>query len=278
MGCDESVGEMVARAILTLFGMDWVGMPGAPSKDAPQQGKQKQSSTKSPVKNRAGGRPTGRGGSPAAVPERALNAGPATQRPAVNRAVEENVNDRVEAWRTSGNTVAIGNLGEQVAMRALARVGYEVLASQSDLKGALPDIVGKLTRMNPEDFVAVTPDNRFTTVNVKATASETTSKITPAGDLSTPSMSKGQNLEQYYSTRAEFLSPLDEGKAFGQVMKVDLVNKQAQIFEISDEGRLSAVGKPINVLADIAAVCALYRDTMPAPGGPNLATGDAGGS
>jgi hypothetical protein len=174
--------------------------------------------------------------------------------------------------------VAIGNLGEQVAMRALARMDYTVLVSQSDLKAAAPGIVGKFTRMNPEDLVAVDPDNRFTTINVKASAAEKTSTTTPAGNLSAPPMGKGQNLEQYYSTRAELLSPLDGGKAFGQVMKVDLVNKKAQIFEILDDGRLGAIGKPIDVLADIVAVCLQHKDTMPAPTGPNVAVGKISGS
>ncbi len=276
MGCDESVGELVARAILTLFGMDWVGTPQTASQDAAPPGKQP--AVKSPMKDRTGGRSPGRAGSATTAGQPSLKSGPAPKRAAVSLATETAINDRIEAWRIARNTVAIGNLGEQVAMRALARSGYEVLVSQDDLKGAVPGIVGKPTRMNPEDFVAVTPDNRFTSLNVKATASESTSTITPSGDLSTPSMSKGQNLEQYYSTRAEFLSPLEGGKAFGQVMKVDLINKQAQVFEISETGRLSAVGKPIDVLADIAAVCALYRDTMAAPVGPNVATGVVGES
>lgn len=202
--------------------------------------------------------------------QRVAKSPPQSLRPAVTRATAAAIDARIDAWRSARNTTAIGNLGEQVAMRALERLGYEVMATQADLKGAVPAIVGKVTRMNPEDLIAVTQDDRFTTVNVKATASETTSRVTAGGDLSTPAMSKGQNLEQYYSTRAELLSPLDDdGKAFGQVMKVDLVNKLAQVFEIDPDGHLSPVDKPVDVLADIVAVCLQFPGTVDAPVGPN---------
>jgi hypothetical protein len=263
MGCDEPVGSLVARAILTLVGMDWVA------------------ATPSQTQQRSGGR----GHSPnvksptvsASEARRLTKAAPAPQGRTVTRATEAAVDARVEAWRQASNNVAIGNLGEQVAMRVLTRMGYEVLATQFDLKGAVPDIVGRVTRMNPEDFIVVDPNNRYTTVNAKATASESTARMTTTGDLSTPQMRKGQNLEQYYSTRSELLSPLDGGKSFGQVMKVDLVHKLAQVFEIDPNGQLSPMGKPVDVLADIVAVCDQNPAAMPAPTGPNVAPQPATG-
>lgn len=256
MGCDEPVGSLVARALLTLVGMDWVV---ATSSETRPSGGRGASNAKSSTLS-------------AAEAQRLTKAAPAPRGRAVTRGTEAAIDARVASWRQASNNVAIGNLGEQVAMRALARMGYEVLATQGDLKGAVPDIVGKPTRMNPEDLVAVDPNNRYTTVNVKATASESAARTTTAGDLSTPRMSKGQNLEQYYSTRSELLSPLDGGKSFGQVMKVDLVHKSAQVFEIDPNGHLSPVGKPVDVLADIVAVCLQNPDTMPAPTGPNVAS------
>jgi hypothetical protein len=200
---------------------------------------------------------------------------PASLRPAVTSATEAAVDARVAAWRLAGNNTAVGNLGEQVAMRVLRRIGYDVLVTQGDLSGAVPSIVDRVTRMNPEDIVAESPDNRLTTVNVKATASESKSRLTADGDLATPQMSKGQNLEEYYSTRAGLLSPLDEGKSFGQVMKVDLVRKLAQVFEIDASGILHPVGKPVDVLADIVAVCLQNPEAMPAPVGPNVSQQNA---
>ena len=54
-------------------------------------------------------------------------------------------------------------------------------------------------------------------------------------------------------------------------MKVDLVHKAAHVFEIDTDGHLSPVGEPVNVLADIVAVCLQNPDKMPAPTGPNVA-------
>jgi hypothetical protein len=274
MGCDEPVGSLVVRAILAAIGLDWVGSPATPGTARASSGHQSAATSKAASRRpKSGRRATSEPARAAESPDWArqtVKAPPPSLRPAVTQATEAAVDQRVEAWRAAGNNTAIGNLGEQVALRVLGRLGYDVLAAQDDLKGAVSDIVGKVTRMNPEDFVAVAPDNRYTTINVKATASESTSLRTATGDLSTPRMSKGQNLEHYYSTRAGLLSPLDDGASFGQVMKVDLVHKTAQLFEIDEAGKLSASGKPIGVLEDVVAVCLQNPDTMPAPVGPNV--------
>ena len=77
---------------------------------------------------------------------------------------EDVVNARIADWRKHGNHVAVGNLGEQVALAVLVQLKYEVLATQDDLKGGVAEIVGRATRMNPEDFMCITPDGRLVTV------------------------------------------------------------------------------------------------------------------
>lgn len=254
MGCDESVSDAVVIALLTLVGMDWIA--GAPSQAE---------------HDRRGASPDAKSAVSAAEAQRLVDAGPAPRGQAVARETEAAVDARWKSWRRDANYVAIGNLGEQVALRALTRMGYEVLVTQDDLKGAVSDIVGRVTRMNPEDLIAVDPNGRYVTVNVKTTASESTSGMTPTGDLSKPRMSKGQNLEQYYSTRAELLSSLEGGTAFGQVVKVDLVHKLAQVFDVEGNGQLSRVGNPVRVLEDIVLVCDQNPDVMPPPTGPSIA-------
>ena len=278
MGCDEPVGSLVARAILTMIELGWIGgsaLPEAQSLGAGSRSGKSSGSTAAKESAKAASKPPKTSTTASTSLQRLSNA-PPPLRPAVTLATEMKIDERVAAWRQARNYVAIGNLGEQVAIRALARARYDILATQGDLQAAVADIVGTITRMNPEDLIAVTPDNRYTTINVKATASESTSGSTAAGNLATPRMSKGQNLEQYYSTRAGLLSPLEDGKSFGQVMKVDLIHKQAQIFDIGTDGRLSPAGKPVDVLADIVAVCLQHPESMPAPSGPNVRSAEDG--
>lgn len=273
MGCDESVDSLVARAILTLVDMGWVGDPLPADAFRPQGGERKASSSGPRSKARTNASSAREGKvRPVEVPQQASSAPPPSLRPAIAQAIEAKIDARIDAWYRSRNMTAIGNLGEHVALRVLARPDsdYEVIATQADLKGVVA------TRMNPEDLVAFTHDNRFTTINVKATGSPLQSQLTARGDLSTPDMGKGQNLVQYYSKRAEFLSPLDGGQAFGHVLKVDLIRKQAQMFEIDAEGRLSRVGPVIDVLDDVVAVHRENPTEMKAPAGPNASPSKGG--
>lgn len=178
------------------------------------------------------------------------------------------IDSQVSVWQAANNTTAMGNLGEQVAVRVLERMGYQILATQADLQGGVPTIVGAPTQMNPEDLLVVTPDGRYSTVNVKTSTTEKTSAIRNDGNLKAPAMSKGQATTEYHTERAGLLSPL-EGEAFGMVLKVDLVHKTAQILEIH-EGRQRHVDKPMNVLDDLGAVISEFpAGDVPAPSGPN---------
>jgi hypothetical protein len=179
------------------------------------------------------------------------------------------IDARVEAWRAAGNKTAAGNLGEQVAMRTLEKLGYQVLVTQRDLQGAVPLILDKPTRINPEDFIVITPEGEYSSVNAKASMTERTSQILASGDFKAPRMGKSQNSEQYYAMRVGLLSPLDGGQPFGKVIKVDLIHKQAQVFDIGDDRRLTPVGEPVDVLSDIAAVCLQWPEgNIPPPIGP----------
>lgn len=172
---------------------------------------------------------------------------------------------RIEDWRAR-NMVAIGNLGEQVAIRVLGRWGYHVLATQDDLRGGVKNILEMPTRMNPEDFVCVTPDGRMVTVNSKATVSPRASGVDRDGNLLRPRIAKGQNAVEYTTVRGGLPSPVD-GEVDGQVLKVDLVLMRAQLFEFDDDGRLQAGGPVEDIADDVEAV--LRRYPAGAPPGPS---------
>lgn len=172
--------------------------------------------------------------------------------------------NRIEDWRRARNMVAIGNLGEQVAIRVLDRWGYQVLATQEDLRGGVENILEIPTRMNPEDFVCVTPDGRMVTVNSKATVSPGASGTDRDGNLVRPRIAKGQSTIEYTTARGGLPSPVD-GEVDGQVLKVDLVLMRAQLFEFDDAGRLRARGPVEDVAADVQAVLQRYPDG-PLPG------------
>ncbi len=129
--------------------------------------------------------------------------------------------NRIEDWRRAHNMVAIGNLGEQVAMRVLIRWGYHVLATQEDLRGGVENILEMPTRMNPEDFVCVTPEGRMVTANSKATVSPRASGTDRDGNLVRPRIAKGQNAVEYTTVRGGLPSPIDS-EVDGQVLKVAL--------------------------------------------------------
>lgn len=241
LGCDETADGMVADALKANAGLSWIDSSTQGSEPAGQAG-------------RNGTRNTTRQGLSAL--------------PGVRAGIANAIDAQVSAWRADNNTTAMGNLGEQVAVRVLERMGYQVLATQADLQGGVPTIVGSPTRMNPEDLLVVTPDGRYSTVNVKTSTTEKTSSIRRDGNLKAPAMSEGQAKTEYHTKRADLLSPID-GDAFGMVLKVDLVHKQAQVLEIND-GRQRHSGEPMNVLEDLAAVVSQFpAGDVPPPSGPN---------
>ena len=160
--------------------------------------------------------------------------------------------------------LSIGNLGEHVTQRVLQRLGYEVLANQDELRGG--------RRENPEDFVAVSPDGRYVTVNSKAAVSPRSTRVRDDGNLVPAKMAKGQERVEYYSARAGFLSPID-GHAFGQVMKVDLLNRVAQLFDLDENGAQTPVGEPMSIQEDVSLICARYpHGNIPPPNSPGSAS------
>lgn len=170
--------------------------------------------------------------------------------------------ERIEGWRRDHNMVAIGNLGEWVALRLLHRWGYQILATQEDLRGGVENILEIPTRMNPEDFVCVTPDGRFVTVNSKATVSARTSGFGRDGNLRRPRIGKAQSALDYTTVRGGLQSPVD-GEVDGQVLKVDLVVMSAQLFEFDDGRRAHACGAVENIADDVAAALAQFPDGSP---------------
>ena len=170
--------------------------------------------------------------------------------------------NRIEDWRRARNMVAIGNLGEQVAIRVLSRWGYHVLATQEDLRGGVENILEMPTRMNPEDFVCVTPEGRMVTVNSKATVSPRASGTDRDGNLLPPRITKGKNAVEYTTVRGGLPSPVD-GEVDGQVLKVDLVLMRAQLFAFDDAGRLYADGPVEDIADDVQTVLRRYPDGPP---------------
>ncbi|KQY06809.1 hypothetical protein ASD37_11690 [Mycobacterium sp. Root135] len=166
---------------------------------------------------------------------------------------------RLKRWRLSRNYVAIGNLGEHVTGRLLVALGYQLLGAQDDFLGMVPAVLGFPSTAKPEDFVAADPDGRLLTVNSKASVSPRSCTVTTTGDLSRPHIARGQRAVDYTTLRASLISPLD-GDAYSQVMKVDLVNMKAQVFDVGDAGQLQPVGPPHDIGDSVAAVLACWRD------------------
>src|SRR4051812_4317181 len=90
---------------------------------------------------------------------------------------------RIDAWFAARDFVAIGNLGEQVAVRVLIESDYQVLATQDDLTGGVANILERPANENPEDFIVIDPEGRLLTVNSKATVSIRGCRMTPEGNL-----------------------------------------------------------------------------------------------
>lgn len=172
--------------------------------------------------------------------------------------------ERLAGWRQSRNWVAVGNLGEHVTLRLLESLDYQVLGTQDDYLGMVAAVLGEGVTAHPEDFIAIGPEGRLLTVNSKATASPRSCRITADGHLSTPRVMRKQTATEYSTFRANLVSPL-EGDSYAEVVKVDLLNLKAQIFEIESDGRLSRVGVPMDVAALVAEILAEYPNSMPPP-------------
>jgi len=172
--------------------------------------------------------------------------------------------ERIDAWFAARDFVAIGNLGEQVAVRLLVESDYQVLATQDDLMGGVANILDRPANENPEDFIVIDPDGRLLTVNSKAAVSVRSCRITAEGNLKPPAMRKQSDVE-YYSLRAGLISPLNGAQTHGQVVKVDLLHLKAQFFEIEDDGRLTAIARPADVADHVTGVLDEYSARVPPP-------------
>jgi len=269
VGCDETAGDLVVEALLDLVGIESLVKTLEGGRDSSDQ------------RGVGHGRHTDRGSSPGkgvkptAAPStrdrlradarKAQQNRTPSDRTATDSALEQVLDARVAEWHRTGNTVAAGNLGEQIALRVLEAEGYTVLATQSDLHGVIPDIVGRHTRMNAEDFAAVAPDGRYMTVNAKARMTE--DGLRKDGSLAAPRIGNRQRAAGYSTERAALVSPLD-GEAFGQVVEVDLVSKMAQIFDINDDRSLTTASEPISILHEALDIASKYSDAVPPPVGP----------
>lgn len=174
------------------------------------------------------------------------------------------LSERLDRWRRTRNWVAVGNLGEQVTLRLLESQGYQILGTQDDYLGMVPDVLGDGIRASPEDFIAIDPEGRLMTVNSKATASPCSCRITRDGNLSMPRIARTQTEVPYSTLRANLVSPF-EGDSHAQVVKINLLNSRAQIFEIGTDGRLTRLESPMDVAAFVAEVLRDNPDSMPPP-------------
>lgn len=172
--------------------------------------------------------------------------------------------ERLAHWRAKKDYCAVGNLGEQIAGRLLVTMNYHLLAAQDDLVGMVQDVLGMATRANPEDFVAIDPKGRLVTINSKATISPGTCRILKSGDLSRPKLARGQETVPYSTQRASLITPLN-GESFSQVVKVDLLHRKAQVFEILDSGKLVALNPPREVAHLLQKVLSEFPGRMPPP-------------
>lgn len=148
------------------------------------------------------------------------------------------ISARLQKWRQARNFVAIGNLGEHVTGRLLIAGDYQLLGCQDDFMGMVSDVLDIPTLANPEDFIAADPGGRLVTVNSKASVSERACRITRTGDLSKPRLAR---------------------------VKVDLVHRYAQIFEIGLDGHLTPCARPIDVCEFVDDVLSAYPDHIPPP-------------
>jgi hypothetical protein len=180
------------------------------------------------------------------------------------RRATEDIRDRLVCWQQSRNYVAIGNLGEHVTGRLLASLGYQLLGAQDDFLGMVPDVLNVPATAKPEDFIAVDPEGRLVTVNSKASVSARSCREMKTGNLSKPRISSHQRAVNYTALRASLVSPL-EGDAYSQVVKVDLLNMKAQVFDIDDTGQLEPLGAPHDISASVAALLTEFPDSIPPP-------------
>lgn len=180
------------------------------------------------------------------------------------RPAAADVRARLVCWQRSRNYVAIGNLGEHVTGRLLASLGYQLLGAQDDFLGMVLDVLNAPATAKPEDFIAVDPGGRLVTVNSKASVSARSCRETKTGDLSKPRITRHQRAIDYTTLRASLISPLD-GDAYSQVVKVDLINMKAQVFDIGDTGQLEPIGAPRDISASVAALLTEFPDSIPPP-------------
>lgn len=182
----------------------------------------------------------------------------------LERKPSASLQDRVEEWFRKRNHVAVGNFGEQIAARLMQWLGYELLGGQDDFLGMVSEVLGDMTQDKPEDMIAIDPTGRLVTVNTKATFSARSSVIRRDGSLSFPRMSATQRRVGYSTRRAGLVSPLS-GDAYAQVIKVDLRNLLAQVFELDEVGRMDAWSGVVDVGDIAASVLERYPDEMPPP-------------
>lgn len=177
---------------------------------------------------------------------------------------------RLESWRSSGDFVSIGNLGEWITGRLLIELDYQVLAGQNDLLGMATDVPELTKHSNPEDFVAVDPTGRLVTVNSKASVAPRACRVLRSGNLSAPRLARGQNGISYSTFRANIFTPL-EGESYSQVVKVDLMHLKAQVFEVEQATRLIALEYPRDISLLAHDVLREFPNRIPPPNAWDLA-------
>lgn len=175
----------------------------------------------------------------------------------------EGLQDRLQGWVEARDYMSLGNLGEHVTARLLDHLGYQVLACQSDLDCGLEGEPGA----HPEDLLCIAPDFRLTTVNSKVAVGAGSCRLTRNGNLTAPRMGRGQRWISYYSRRAGMFQELN-GDSFGLVVKVDLRHLKAQLFELSDTGRLIRSGPLQDVAGLVTDILATAAERL----GPLSAT------
>ena len=123
MGCDETAGELVVKALLKLAGIESLVKGLESSRDPSGQRGARGGGPHDRGAARGKGRKPAVGPSPRdllrAEARKAQQNRTPSARPATDLALEQVLDARVAEWHRSGNTVTAGNLGEQIALRVL---------------------------------------------------------------------------------------------------------------------------------------------------------------
>jgi hypothetical protein len=174
----------------------------------------------------------------------------------------DSVRQRIAVWHDEHNTVALGNLGQQVAMRVLAREGYHVIATKGDLRGVLLDRRAGKFATNVDHLICVSPKRSLVRVNVATTASRRSAGVDRNGNLKCRTPRVGPR--DHYGLLDAGQS-LPSGRIETHAMVIDVLTMAAQVFDQPRAGKRNAATDVVDVRGDVTAVLAAFPDCPPDP-------------